>query len=159
MGGAPSLGAQTAAIVQFIVLMIFIGPLMSLVLPASVAAQIFGTNGIGTQTSDIFIGNYVVPVLQQANSSSGFMAAGSLAGSGFSALAFIYGALGMFWHSLLQMPKILWMIFYALPSAVSFLPVTFGELASMGILVYITIGNFYKVLSGWQKTDMENVGS
>ena len=162
--GGPSFGAQVACIVQFVVLMTLLGPILSICsttgaceLPPAQYQLYFGTNGIASITNSSFSGNIVSPLISQANSSSGFGAAGSL--QQFSGLAFIYGAMGLAWKSFTNFPSLLYLIFTSVGSSISFLPFALASICSVGILAYILISDFFKVLSGWQKTDFENIGS
>jgi hypothetical protein len=101
--------------------------------------------------------NIQSPLISQANSSSGFGAAAGL--QSFSGLAFIYGAMNLAWKSFTNFPTMLYLIFTSMFSNLNFIPVAVISLASIGIIGYILIGDFFKVLSSWQKTDLENVGA
>jgi len=154
--GSPTIGAQTAAIIGFLVVMFLLEPMMTLVLPAGQTSNFFGANSLVNVTYGNFVNKFQIPVLSQANSSSGFNAAGYL--QSYSGLAFIYGALGLFWQSLNQFPTMILSILSGEASEVTFLPYSILTIVSIICFSYITIGNFYKILSSWQKSDIENVG-
>lgn len=157
--GSPTIGQQTAATLGFIAMVMLLGPLVSVVSPTSFQASYFGANGIANSTYANFNTKFEIPVLQTANSTTGFQAAGNLLNSAFSPLAFIYGALGLFWKSFTNMPTMLYIIFTSTGSNLLFVPIAAGTIFTIITFAYISVGNFYKFLSMWQKSDAENVGS
>ena len=162
--GSPTFGAQIAAITQFVVIMTLLTPVVGMVLPSgssvitsSVYQQLYETNGLVNSTITSWTSNIQSPLISQANSSSGFGAAAGL--QSFSGLAFIYGAMNLAWKSFTNFPTMLYLIFTSMFSNLNFIPVAVISLVSIGIIGYILIGDFFKVLSSWQKTDLENVGA
>jgi hypothetical protein len=155
-----TIGQQTAAILSFIAIMFLLEPVLILVMPHAVAMQYFGKNtGIVNQTYYLFAkspNGFQVPVLNQANSSSGFGASAGL--TQFGGLAFIYGALNLFWVSLLQFPGFIYTIFTGLSNNILFIPASITIIASIICFSYVVIGDFYILLSMWMKSDAANVG-
>lgn len=157
-----TIGMQTAALLQFIAIMIFLEPIVTLVVPGSALVSFYGANGIVNGTYSAYTSKFASPVLITANSTTGFGAAGNLGSSGFTALAFIYGAFGLLWKSMLNFPNMIIVIFSGTISNIAFIPVAVVlGVSSIAFIIgaYITISNFWKFISGWQKTDMENIGN
>jgi hypothetical protein len=148
---------QTACILQFVLMMSIMQPVIQITLPHATYVQFFGPTGLVNETYTNYVNKYQVPVLNQANSTSGFGASGNL--QSFSGLAFVYGALNLWWQSLSNFWKMITVIYSGLVSNLNFLPYAITVTASSLIFSYVLIGDFYKLLSGWQKTDIENVGA
>jgi len=154
----PTIAMQTAAILQFLAMMLFLQPLMVLILPHAVAASYWSSNGIVNSTYSTYLTNFQAPVLQQANSTSGF-GANLLSNNVFG---FVYGALGLLWKSMLNFPGMIWIIFTGVTSNLSFIPLAVvAGISSIAFIIEasVIIGNFWKFVSGLQKTDMERVGT
>ena len=153
-----TIGMQTAAILQFIAMMLFLQPLMVLILPHSAAISYYGSSGIVNGTYSNYLNNFQAPVLSQANSTSGF-GANLLSNNVFG---FVYGALGLLWKSMINFPGMIWTIMTGVFSNLAFIPLAVVAGISSIVFImeaYIIISNFWKFVSGLQKTDMENVGS
>ena len=154
----PTIGMQTAAILQFIAMMLFLQPLMVLVLPHAAAARYYGTSGIVNGSYSSYLTNFQAPVLSQANSTSGF-GANLLSNNVFG---FVYGGLGLLWKSMINFPNMIWTIMTGVFSNLAFLPLAVVAGVSSVVFImeaYVLISNFWKFVSGLQKTDMENVGA
>ena len=153
-----TISMQTVAVLQFIAMMVFLQPLVTLVIPHSAAVSFYGNNGIVNATYSTYLSNFQSPVLSLANSSAGFHA-NLLSANVFG---FVYGALGLLWNSMANFPNMIIIIFTGVTSNIAFIPlaVTLG-VSSIAFIIgaYIVIGNFWKFVSGLQKTDMENVGN
>jgi hypothetical protein len=161
--GSPTFGMQIAAIVQFVVIMTLIGPVAGMTMGNGnalitnvVYQQIYGVNGVVNSTQSNWNTPLLGSLISQANSTSGFGASSGL--QTFSGLAFVYGAMNLAWKSFTNFPTMLYIIFTSMGSNISFLPVSFIAICSIGIAGYVLMGDFFKVLSSWQKTDLENVG-
>lgn len=150
--GYPSIGAQIAATLGFVLMTLLLGPVMTLAAPSSFSTAYFGVNGIVNTTFNQYSTKFALPVLQTANTTTGFQAAGNLLNSAFSPLAFIYGGLGLFWKSLTNMPTLLYMMMSSMSSNIAFLPVFLGAVVSILAFEYIMIGNFIRVLLWWMKS-------
>jgi hypothetical protein len=153
VGGSPTIGRQTAAIMGSICLLLLLAPLVCLVVTGTVAKQYFGTNGMLNNTSSQFQNNIYKPLNQQANSTSGFKVDFSLG----STLQFLYGALGLMWDTLTNTGPLLTDVISGAASPLVLLP-SLGIILSLAISSYILIGNVYKFASMMNKVDTENVG-
>lgn len=152
-----SLGMQLTAILGFIAVMLLLQPVMILVMPKAAALQYFGKTGLVNETYIVFSTNFQSPVLQQANSTLGFGAASSLQNT-VGGLAFVYGALGYLWKSLINFPNMLLIIFESLSSNVLFIPAAITAVAAIVFLSYVVISDFFILLSMWMKSDALRVG-
>lgn len=157
-------GQQIACIVQFVVIMTLLSPMVGATLANgngmitnAAYLKLYGVNGIVNNTATNFNTQLLVPLVTQANSTAGFGASGSL--QQFSGLAFIYGAMNLAWKSFTNFPTMLYLIFTGVWSNISFLPTAIASIASIGIIGYVLISDFFNVLSAWMKTDLSNVGA
>ena len=158
MGMIP-ISAQIVCILQFLVLMLLLAPLMNIcsstgacIIPKAYASSF---NSLANTTAIQFTNKIQSPLISNASSSSGFGA--NVAASGFGGLAFIYGALGEAWSSIVLFPTMLLTIFNSLGSGISFIP-ALGVVASLGIVSYVVLSDFFIVLSWIMKTDAANIG-
>jgi hypothetical protein len=170
--GNVTIGSLMAAIIWFFIMMVVLQPAITLTTPHSFSSQYFGVNTIAqcsnaTQKAgancgiiNSSISNYtskiVVPLGQQANSSSGFGAAANL--QTFSGLAFIYGAFGLFYNTLTNLPKMIYILFIGSASQTQLIPLALATIGAIGFLGYISVSLILKGISAWMKSDVERLG-
>lgn len=167
-----TIGALIAGITWFLVMMVVLEPAIVLSTPVSFSSQYFGSNtiaqcsnvtqvigrncGIVNSTVANFTNKIAIPLGLQANSSSGFGAAGNL--QTFSGLAFIYGAFGLFYNTITNLPKMIYILFIGSASQSSLIPLSLATIGAIAFLGYIGVSLILKGISLWMKGDVERIG-
>jgi len=161
-----TLGSLFATFILGILVMGILGPVavgmgtFNPVLNSSSASQqyitsVFGKTGIQNYTNTS-INTYFLPyVLSSANASTG--AISQLAVT--SGWAFIFGGIGIFFNSLINFPKFIYIITietFQYPEFGRFLPFDIGGLLSICLISYISIILIAKLVSIFSKINVES---
>ena len=136
---------------------VLLGPAVIAVTPANYSSQYYGLHGYVNTTYANYGSSFQTPVVNSANSSSGFGAASLLTSSALTPLAFIYGGISILWSSLYQMPTIMWSILTSVTSgfaavAPGLVVVGLAEIASIVFFSYVMMGNVLRLILWWMKS-------
>lgn len=167
-----TIASLIGAIIWFLIMMVILQPAIVLSTPTSFSSQYFGVNtiaqcsnatqkagancGIINSSISNFTSKIVIPLGQQANSSSGFGAAANL--QTFSGLAFVYGAFGLFYNTITNLPKMIYILFVGSATQTNLIPLAIATIGAIGFLAYVSVQLILIGISAWMKVDLPNTG-
>jgi len=150
-----NIGAELAAITQFLVIMIVLQPIIAVATPAAFQKQFYGN--IVNTTLQSYTSKIVIPLAQQANSTSGFGAISPGNLQIFGGLSFIYGAFSAFMSTIWNMPSMIYLVFTGTFAYIDLVP-GIAAIISLVIIGYITVINIMIGISLIMKGSVQEGG-
>lgn len=143
MAKSLTLGSMIAAVVQFVVIVVFMQPMISGIASMQNANYSHAANSIiatGAYVNTTVEGNVILPLQQKAsNQSVGFGAISPTSLQIFGGLAFMYGAFGAFYNTFTNFPGLLYQVIMSSASQVIYLPIAIIGILSIAILGYVGV--------------------